>query len=57
MTTNFNPRLYVENGAAIAAQEVRRRHEIIRAALAGPAKQATAVNDDEPVPTAVCFAI
>ena len=39
MTYAFNPRLFVENGAAIAAQAVHRRHEIIRAAYAGLEKQ------------------
>ena len=54
--TNFNPRLFVENGPTIAAQAVHRRHATIRAALTAP-KSLPAANDDEPVPAAVCFAL
>ena len=54
--TNFNPRLFLENGPTIAAQAVHRRHATIRAALAAP-KSPPAANDDEPVPAAVCFAL
>lgn len=61
MTYAFNPRLFVENGPTIAAQAVHRRHEIIRAALAGPASRPAEVpppaNLDAPVCGVIRFAL
>ena len=61
MTYALNPRLFVENGPTIAAQAVHRRHEMIRAALAGPASQPAAIpapaNLDAPQCGVIRFAL
>jgi hypothetical protein len=44
MTYQLNPRLFVENGAALAAQRVHRRHDTLRIIFAEK-KTAEAAND------------
>ena len=64
MTYNLSPRLFVENGPAIAAQAVHRRHELMRIRLAtesgGQAEAAVLpppANSGTPLCGAVRFAL